>query len=670
MNGTNKRLYTRENEFCLPRYLNTVQPSKWRALRSTWRFIQNAKKHVRPVVRFRRLARLAVICCRLCQESRESVNASKAEYLSVIQVSQDYAQLDRGGLFFDPSEFKANKQIRMPQEAKRILHDNPRKRTKQEIDYLRIVLRGIKAFAEYPQKMQRQLCKVGWFESYEPRRAIIRQGHRPQSFYFILNGTVIVTAFDKDNGGTKLLVSLHRGMSFGELAVISQSRRQATVSTQTATELLCISGEDFEDIFMAGGKKTVTDPDHNTFIQNIRFLKNWPVHLLAQNPNACMFHYFNRGQVLVRDSNHSEWIYIVKSGSLSVLKKLKEVLPQTEDEIMVSDPNYKRKKDKKRKPYGTWQRRSYQKRQRSLTLSSRGSEPSETWKGWESEPGAYKSQYEMERRLEQSLPGLNNPNERLGVLNYDTIINKHKARINASKRLSDDEEDFKLPPLPNEDGPPKENHEKDEEESEMSSQRVRLPNIRKTSKGAYLSSGKPSRKISKKEQEQNIKEEIQKREQELWIKKATQEEGRKTIAEEFDNKPPTDYKLTEADLHPMFILVKVLERGQYFGVHSVIGTETQPSFSVVSNGAECIMISKKFFKEKSSEAVKRNLEECESRFPSDEALQKSLQNYVNWEADRKKMYLSVVNDKQRRKEKRRQYLPQYTGQYCFRTGPV
>ncbi|XP_021350615.1 uncharacterized protein LOC110448602 isoform X2 [Mizuhopecten yessoensis] len=630
------------------------------------------KRHVRPLVRFRRIARLALICCRLCQQSKDSVDASKAEYLSVIQVSQDYAQLDRGGLFFDPSDFKANKQIRMPQEARRILHDIPHKRAKRDIDYLRIVLRGIKAFAEYPKKMQRQLCQVGWFESYEPRRAIIRQGHHPHSFYFILNGTVIVTAFDKDNGGTKLLVSLHRGMSFGELAVISQSKRQATVSTQTATELLCISGEDFEEIFMAGGKKTVTDPDHNSFIKNIRFLKNWPVHLLAQNPNACMFHYFNRGQVLVRDSNQSEWIYIVKSGSLSVLKKLKEVLPQTEEEILLSNPNFKKKKDKKRKPYGTWQRRSHQKRQRSVTLSSResGSESTKSWKEWESEPEVYKSQYEMERRLERSLPGLNNPSERLGVLNYDSIIDTHKARIAGSKRSGEDDDGFKLPPLPNEDVLSKDNYNKDEEKSEISSQRVRLPDIRKTSKGAYLSSGKPNRKISKKEHDQNIQKEIQKREQELWMKKATQEEGRKTIAEEFDNKPPTDYKLTEADLHPMFILVKVLERGQYFGVHSVIGTELQPTFSVVSNGAECIMISKKFFKEKSTDSVRRNLEECESRFPPDEALQRSLQSYVNWQADRKKMYLTVVNDKQKRKEKRRQYLPQYTGQYCFRTGPV
>ncbi|XP_069125150.1 uncharacterized protein [Argopecten irradians] len=406
---------------------------------------------------------------------------------------------------------------------------------------------------------------------------------------------------------------------------------------------------------------TTTLGDALNFIhsRNIQFLQNWPVHLLAQNPNACMFHYFKRGQVLVRDSNHSEWIYIVKSGSLSVLKKLKEVLPQTDEELPNPGIHSDTKTDKKRQSYGV----PYQKRQKGLKVYSRecDTDLAEFWKGWQSEPEMYKSRYEMERRLEQSLPGVNNPRERLGVLDYDAIINKHNARIISNKRSDGNE--TRLPLLPSDDSIEKNG----KDELKTSSQKVRLPSIHKTSKGAYFSSGKSGRKVT---MEQNIQKEIQKRKEELWRQKATHGEDRKTIAEEFDKNTPTDFKLTEADLNPMFILVKVLERGQYFGVHSVISREVQPSFSLVSNGAECIMISKKFFEEKSTESVRRNLEQCESRFPPDEALQKSLQNYVNWQADRKKIYLKVVNEQQKRKEKRRQYLPQYIGQYCFRTGPV
>lgn len=40
--------------------------------------------------------------------------------------------------------------------------------------------------------------------------------------------------------------------------------------------------------------------------------------------------------------------------------------------------------------------------------------------------------------------------------------------------------------------------------------------------------------------------------------------GRKTIANELDNKPIRDLTLTEKDIRPMFVQVQVLERGQYF----------------------------------------------------------------------------------------------------------
>lgn len=51
---------------------------------------------------------------------------------------------------------------------------------------------------------------------------------------------------------------------------------------------------------------------------------------------------------------------------------------------------------------------------------------------------------------------------------------------------------------------------------------------------------------------------------ELQHKMTTQAEGRKTIVNEYDNRPPSRVVLTEADLHPVFIVVQVLEKGQYF----------------------------------------------------------------------------------------------------------
>lgn len=566
------------------------------------------------------------------------MEAHESEFLSVLQyMNLDLQNVDRGGLYFDPSDYRrTDKEERLPVEAKRILQKPQNLRTRKEIHYLQIVLRRIRAFSEYPNDMQLKLCRVGWFEAYNPRRAIVRQNQPPQSFYFILCGTVLVTAFNKDQGGTKLLVSLHKGMSFGELAVITKKPRQATVSTQTYTELLCISATDFETIFMAGGVKSVTDPQQNAFLGKVRCLRDWPIESLSQNPQACMFHYFNRGEILVRDSNRSDWIYIVKSGSLSVIKKLKNVEPE---KLRPRTENLSKDRDKENK---SKLNRLRNRHKRPLT---------------EREPETYKSNYEMERRLDQTLPGYYNPRDRLGVIDYDDVINKHRERLlkpqeqGASK---DGEDEIQQTEDTGEEGA-----EKQEENT------IRLPQIHKTTKGAYLSSG-----FSKKRKKKtSLADEIAQKEKELQHKISTQAEGRKTIVNEYDNRPPSRLVLTEADLHPVFIVVQVLEKGQYFGISNLI-YQDQPSMSVISNGAECIMISKKFFMEKKTDATMRSIYQSESPFPNDETLQRQLQEYVNWQSQRKRIYDRIVGRLSDRQIKRKQFAPQFKGQYSFRTGPT
>ncbi|XP_041362226.1 uncharacterized protein LOC121378215 [Gigantopelta aegis] len=644
---------------------------------------------VPPIVRFRRYVRLTLICIRLFKTSYKSLKDSGEEFLSVLQVSEEYgAVIDRRGLIFDPKHFKANTEERLGQEARRLLQMDPRERTETDLQYLVIILCSIPAFAEYPRRMQHRLCEVGWYETYEPKRAVIREGHPPHAFYFIISGTVIVTTHE--GSSTRTLVSLNRGMSFGELAVITRRRRQATVSTQTETELLCISVQDFTDIFMSGGLQNLNDPDHNSFIRSIGFLRQWPVDCLSENPEACMFHYFNRGQVLVRDSNNSDWIYIVKTGSLSVLKKLRQVQP--------ANAHHDEKKASKRKRSKMFGTADYSLRTRS---DSRQHEEILTTR---SEPDlhVYRNQFEMEKQLERTLPGYNKPSDRLGLIDYDAIIKEHQSRLmvknpdnntqlpsinivnnnlskNDSEREKPQEEPLRLPPIPG--------ATQDNGGNNLKSSMPR-PITSKTAKGVYLAAsplGKVRNAASAEEgvtnrSRQTTQDDIDVSEDKIvgetlaklqleYERKFLQREGRKTIAEELDSKGQRDFVFTEADLHPMYIMVQVLERGQYFGVSNMVYPE-QPSLYLVSNGAECIVISKKFFLEKASEASMRYLRQTECPFPTDDYLQKNLQDYVNWKAHRAKMYRRLVKRKLKRDAMKKQFLPQYEGQYCFRTGPI
>ncbi|KAH9495438.1 hypothetical protein Btru_015107 [Bulinus truncatus] len=204
--------------------------------------------------------KLAILCGRLCNQSKDNLAKSRDHYESVLQIIDEYkSELSWEGNTFTPEYFKARKKDIIGHAVKSILKQEPGYRRKEDIEKLLIALRNIPAFAEYPLKMQRELCKVGRFESYEEKRVLVLEGHTAHCFYIILSGTVLVTVFDESTGSSNTLVTLDRGMSFGELGIITDSKRQASVCCKTDVELLSITYLEFKEIFMAGGMAEIHD---------------------------------------------------------------------------------------------------------------------------------------------------------------------------------------------------------------------------------------------------------------------------------------------------------------------------------------------------------------------------------------------------------------------------
>ena len=56
-------------------------------------------------------------------------------------------------------------------------------------------------------------------------------------------------------------------------------------------------------------------------------------------------------------------------------------------------------------------------------------------------------------------------------------------------------------------------------------------------------------------------------------------------------------------------------------------------------------------------------------FPSEGDLQRKLQDHVNWQVHRKLTYNQLTEYKRIRDAKKKQFTPQYIGQYNYRTGP-
>ncbi|XP_071476910.1 uncharacterized protein [Diadema antillarum] len=272
---------------------------------------------------FRIVARLAIVVRRIC--AIHYVDTGQFE-LSVAHLVSDRQRED---LMFDVTEYKAKKKWRLTSETKRILQKSASSRTEQDNKHVEMALRDLSSLGEYPAAMQSSIARVGWYESYGPNRVIVREGHAPDAFYFILSGSALVSVSVPGDIKPKILAILLRGDSFGELAILNHSKRTSSVSSREAVEMYVISAEDFIYIVMSGNYKVLQDPGTLDFMRSVNFLKEWPLKNIEKNPKKCVFNFFRKNTVLVRDSKFSEWIYVIKSGSCSVLKQLKYVEPES-----------------------------------------------------------------------------------------------------------------------------------------------------------------------------------------------------------------------------------------------------------------------------------------------------------------------------------------------------
>ncbi|XP_039600090.1 cyclic nucleotide-binding domain-containing protein 2-like isoform X2 [Polypterus senegalus] len=235
-------------------------------------------------------------------------------------------------LLFDASEFQAKKERGISNEVMTILSRPPQTRMAEDIRMAVISLgAAVDTFAEYPIHMQKKLAQVGWYESFGPGRVIIRQGHIPQNFYLILSGTVLVSklSINKHTGEPFARTSafLKKGKTFGDVAILTGAKRNATVTCHDTVALLAVSRQDFLTTFLSGNAQD--EPEFIEYLRKTDVLSGWPLDKLPLNkPTICVHTFFRRNAVISRDTKVSSKIYIIKTGTVKVLKNLTVTNPR------------------------------------------------------------------------------------------------------------------------------------------------------------------------------------------------------------------------------------------------------------------------------------------------------------------------------------------------------
>ncbi|PVD34885.1 hypothetical protein C0Q70_06165 [Pomacea canaliculata] len=175
------------------------------------------------------------------------VDRHDSDSWSSVEMYLHFQQRIKDDLAFNPQSFTKAQPLNGGPKLQKLLAVHPSLRTSTHIKKIMAIIRVHRGFSDFPVHIQIQLCRCLQYELYEARRLLLRQGHRPTAFYLLLTGSLMVNIQDTHpvTGQTfiRTVSDLKQGDCFGELALLEQTTRTATIICKTQTELASISKE-------------------------------------------------------------------------------------------------------------------------------------------------------------------------------------------------------------------------------------------------------------------------------------------------------------------------------------------------------------------------------------------------------------------------------------------
>jgi serine/threonine protein phosphatase PrpC len=112
----------------------------------------------------------------------------------------------------------------------------------KEINLKLETLKKIPLFRHLTYQELVKVLNITYLENYKKDNIIIKEGEKGEELYIVLAGRVGVSRQSQD------IVDLHRGVHFGEMALVDQSPRSATIRAKEPTRLLVLQRRDFYNL--------------------------------------------------------------------------------------------------------------------------------------------------------------------------------------------------------------------------------------------------------------------------------------------------------------------------------------------------------------------------------------------------------------------------------------
>jgi CRP-like cAMP-binding protein len=189
----------------------------------------------------------------------------------------------------------------------------------------------MKSFQKYSPKVQRDICKVMKYDFFDKDRVIIKQGHPPGSFYFILSGTLDIVKRERDETTGQYhenrIMKLNADQVFGELALLDGSPRLASIVCATDAELLSVDRDSYLEILDASAKREAQIKQD--IAKSIPFFGTFDVDIKQVAAVGFTKEFVPNHPILI-EGEKSDYIYFIIKGtckSIKTVKFIREIFP-------------------------------------------------------------------------------------------------------------------------------------------------------------------------------------------------------------------------------------------------------------------------------------------------------------------------------------------------------
>jgi cGMP-dependent protein kinase len=145
---------------------------------------------------------------------------------------------------------------------------------------------------------------------------VIREGENGSHLYVSGEGEYDVI---KDG---KILGRLGVGKAFGELAILYNCKRTASIKAVTDGKLWALERSAFQKIMMSSGIKKMENQVN--FLKSVPLLSTFPTPVLAKISDVLEVEHFKKGDFIVREGTSGDTFYIISEGEVTVTKRNNE----------------------------------------------------------------------------------------------------------------------------------------------------------------------------------------------------------------------------------------------------------------------------------------------------------------------------------------------------------